>query len=322
MKKLIMFLNEVDSGKLCKALDELDKKITEIFKMKEASIEERIVDELKDADPYFFVWFCFLRANFLRGSDVVSNKRFISFLNGTKDRGYYFKGFPDGNLLPHLRWQYAKHVERMLSCVRENFSSGYKFVSHIKQLVDGEDDPLLLYLTVVGEFKTLGHVMGRKGKVSTGISNKIANAAIGEIGWELSLLRRYGYGKTVERLLNLDWIRKLFFASFFNVMIDIHVKNFFERNLNFKDVDQYALLLIAKYVKKDVINRLFKRSFSWVPGEYEKPFFDRYVEFVGANLIEKMIWMAMFVKNNSPSNWDIKKLKFFEISENHGLKFL
>ena len=47
----------------------------------------------------------------------------------------------------------------------------------------------------------------------------------------------------------------------FNVMIDTHVRNFFEEKLNIKDMEHSILILIGKSINSEVMRFLFERNF-------------------------------------------------------------
>jgi hypothetical protein len=67
-----------------------------------------------------------LRANFLRGPDIVSNRRFKFFIGGyVKDKGNcYFDLLPKDNFLPASwgergeKWRYAPAVEKVLKEIK------------------------------------------------------------------------------------------------------------------------------------------------------------------------------------------------------------
>jgi hypothetical protein len=321
-KRIVDFLNQSKAEELKSALDELDDKIREILKVKDAYIDDFIVETLVsrinelgyEDGAYFYVWFVFMRANFLRGGDTISNKRFKHFVEFIKDRNYYFDYFSNANLLPNFwgknleKWQYAGQVEKVLNEIREKYKSGKKFVLKIREIAETHDDPLSLYLNLLGLFKSF-----------KGINNKIANAIIGEIGYELTLLKSREKDKIVDNLFKNDWLKRLFYASFFNVMIDTHVANFFKEKIGWKNVDQFAIFLLAKKCKnEEIIRMMLNRYFDWIPPNDKDLLLKEYYEFVASNMIEKMIWMVCFVKKHKKSKKhlnEISKLKFFELSE-------
>ncbi|MGY0287593.1 MAG: hypothetical protein ACUX7D_02320 [Candidatus Methanodesulfokora washburnensis] len=127
IRNLLDFLKNTDPGELDESLNELGEKSGEIFRNKGADIEKTIVERTKNMKSEEFVWFCFLRGNFLRGRDVVSNKAFKQFIEHCEKEGhhnYYFDGFPGGNLLPMFKPKFreAAGIERVLQQVREKFA--------------------------------------------------------------------------------------------------------------------------------------------------------------------------------------------------------
>ncbi|PIV43479.1 MAG: hypothetical protein COS26_00460 [Candidatus Nealsonbacteria bacterium CG02_land_8_20_14_3_00_40_11] len=309
IQKLINFLNNCDLKKLNQGLDELDKKIEEIFLKSNASIDDETLSVIQNKSSYFFCWFCFLRANFLRGKDITSNRAFRQFLTNIKWRNYYFDNFPQGSekLLPQFsnpKFQQAKGIEEVLQQLRRKYKSGYEFVKEIKEMANSYEieDIHRLYLELISKFMSFNQ-----------IGSKIANAIIGETLWELTLLRRHKK-KTFQNLLKEKWIRKLALASCFNVMIDTHVRNFFKEKLNIKDVQHSILIFLANCIKPELIEFLFDRNFKWIPEK--KLILKKYQEYVGANVIEKLIWVAYFVIKNSRRSDNINNLQFFQIKGN------
>jgi len=309
IQKLINFLNNCDLKKLNQGLDELDKKIEEIFLKSNASIDDETLSVIQNKSSYFFCWFCFLRANFLRGKDITSNRAFRQFLTNIKWRNYYFDNFPQGSekLLPQFsnpKFQQAKVIEEVLQQLRRKYKSGYEFVKEIKEMANSYEieDIHRLYLELISKFMSFKQ-----------IGSKIANAIIGETLWELTLLRRHKK-KTFQNLLKEKWIRKLALASCFNVMIDTHVRNFFKEKLNIKDVQHSILIFLANCIKPELIEFLFDRNFKWIPEK--KLILKKYQEYVGANVIEKLIWVAYFVIKNSRRSDNINNLQFFQIKGN------
>lgn len=298
--KLINFLNDINLQELNRSLDELDKKLREIN-----DIDSTIVNEIKDKNEEFFIWFCFLRANFLRGKDTISNRAFKEFIKFCEEKknNYYFDKFPDADFLPYLNFQQAGKVERVLQQLREKYKSGNEFVIEIKELTDSfkMEEVHRLYLELISKLMSFEE-----------IASKIANAVIGEILWELTLLRRSKEEKTFQNLLKTEWIRKLALASCFNVMIDTHVKNFFKENLKIKNVEHSILIFLGKSIRPEVVKSLFYRNFEWVKeGDL---LLNNYHEYIGANMIEKLIWIAKFVKKNPRKNENINDLLFFKLS--------
>lgn len=304
--KLIDFLNSCDPEELVCALDELHGEVRRIFERKKALIENVIVSEIENRDPTFFVWFCFLHGNFLRGSDVVSNKVFVQFVSRMKPTGYYFNEFPQKarKLLPRFfnpKFRYATQVESVLKQLRRKYSSGRKFVGEIKNIVDSYEIEKAhrLYLELISRFMSFEY-----------IGSKIANAILGEAAWNLNLLRK-SKKKIFENFLEEEWIRKLTLVSCFNVMIDIHIRKFFEEKLGIKNVQHFILIFLAKCIKPEVIKALFNRKFGWIPEA--EILFENYPEYVGAGSIEKLIWTARFVAKNSRKE-DLKNMEFFRMS--------
>ncbi|TDA42269.1 MAG: hypothetical protein DSO07_00250, partial [Thermoproteota archaeon] len=66
IRNLLDFLNNTDLEELDESLNELGGKSEEIFRNKGADIEKTIVERTKNMKGEEFVWFCFLRGNFLR----------------------------------------------------------------------------------------------------------------------------------------------------------------------------------------------------------------------------------------------------------------
>jgi len=310
VRKLIDFLNSVDLKTLGKCLDELDRKVENIFSRTKSNLNPIIIDVIKNRDEKFFVWFCFLRGNFLRRSVIISNKAFKQFVNFCKEQGnnFYFDKFPSDSkfLLPSFynpKFLQAKGIKEVLQQLRNKYSSGDDFVEEIKKLVDsfGIKKVHNLYLEIIAKFMSFKY-----------IRSKIANAILNEIPYELVLLKNNN--KKFQKLLENEWIRKLVLASCFNVMIDTHVRNFFEEKLNIKDVEHSILIFIGKSIKSDVVRFLFERNFGWIE---EKEFLlTNYKEYIGANMLEKLIWTAYFVKKNSRKTDNISGLQFFKLTNN------
>ena len=309
IEDLIGFLNNVDLEKLKVSLDELDKKVGDIVSRAESNIDSIIIDEIKGRDEKFFVWFCFLRGNFLRGREIISNKAFAQFIRFCRNQGndLYFSKFPhSGDLLPRFqkpKFQRAGAIEEVLQQLRERYHSGREFIEEIEKLTGkiGIKEIHELYLSLIAKFMSFKQ-----------IGSKVANAILGEISWEMTLLKRCNEKKTFQNLSKKELIRKLVLASCFNVMIDTHVKNFFEEKLKIKDVEYSHLILIAKSINPKTIHLLFERNFGWIK---EKEFLlKNYKEYIGANMIEKLIWVVYFVKKNSKA--DISNLQFFKLRDN------
>ncbi|MCS7365260.1 MAG: hypothetical protein NDF54_07490 [archaeon GB-1867-035] len=301
----ISFLNGFEVDELRDCIDELEDKVDEVLRMSGAYIDEKIVSGLRDADPEFYFWFCFLRANFLRGRITIANKAFIRFLEyAEKLNYYYFDGFPEGRIIPNIGFRYAGKIEKVLDQLRDEYGSGCNFVKFIRQVIDQCDDNYpLIYLELTSKLVGLRN-----------IGSKIANAIIGEVSWELSLLRKYELFDVFERLVNTLWIRRLIFSSFFNVMIDAHVRNFFKK-FKLENVEHSHLIFIASQVKEPIIEMLFYRYFDWVKEEDRSRLLKDYRDYIGANLIEKMIWLIYFVKSNIRKlNMNLSDLRLFRIA--------
>jgi hypothetical protein len=311
MIKAFDFLNNVDPQQLNASLDELEEEIEQIFLRTNSFLDDMLVKEIKGMDEKLFVWFCFLKANFLRGRDTVSNRAFKQFVDFCKGENncYYFYEFPTQNFLPQFnnpKFLQARKIEDALQDLRKRYGSGSQFVDEIKGLVNqfGIQEIHNLYLELIAMLMSF-----------KGIGSKIANAVLDEISWELILLKRHEKEKFQE-FSGSKFISKLILASFFNVMIDIHVKRFFEEKLNIKNVEQTFLILISKNIEKEVIKSLFERNFDWV--EYKDVLLKEYHEYFGASVIEKIIWMAYFFKKNSTKKQkqNISNLEFFKLSGN------
>jgi hypothetical protein len=311
VEKLIDFLNSVNLKTLGKSLDELDKKVEDIFSRTKSDLNPIIINEIKNRDEKFFVWFCFLRGNFLRGRDTISNKAFVQFIEFCRNQGnnLYFDRFPlNGNFLPRFykpKFRRARQIEEVLQQLKGKYNSGCEFVEEIEKLTNHfeVEEVHKLYLNLIANFMRFKQ-----------IGSKIANAILGEVSWEISLLKKYNKKKIFQNFSEKELIKKLVLASCFNVMIDTHVKNFFEEKLNFKNVEHSHLLLIAKSINPETTRFLFERNFDWIK---EKDFLlTNYKEYIGANMIEKLIWVAYFVKKNSRKKDDINNLQFFKLSGN------
>ena len=304
-------LNTINLETLKEALDELDEKAKDIFSRTGSNLDSIILREIENKNDKFFVWFCFLRANFLRGRDITSSKAFKQFIDFCKEQGnnFYFDKFPSsGNFLPKFKsgFQQARSIEEVLQQLRGKYNSGCEFVKEIEKLVDCFEIKELhkLYLAIIAKFMSFKQ-----------IGSKIANAILNEVAWELTLLKDSNR-KAFQNLLKNEWIRKLVLASFFNVMIDTHVKTFFEEKLNIKNVEHSILIFMGKSVKSNVVRFLFERNFGWIGKKTKDFLLTNYKEYIGANMIEKLIWTAYFVKKNSRKNDNISSLQFFKLTGN------
>ena len=179
---LVSFLNTADLGRLNAGLDELDVKIQKIFKEKNADFDEFVSEEISAKDSEFFWWLVFLKANFLRGSDIISNKAFKQFISycNEKKNNYYFEKFPsEALLLPRFnnpKYRHASAVEQVLEQIRQRHKSGRDYVRSIRKVVEknqvGEEH--LTYLELISELNSYKQ-----------IGLKISNAIVGEIVYQL-----------------------------------------------------------------------------------------------------------------------------------------
>jgi hypothetical protein len=163
-----------------------------------------------------------------------------------------------------------------------------------------------LYLELVARFMSYEQV-----------GSKIANAIIDDVREEIVLLSRYNEIEAAKRLLESEWLRKLALASFFNVMIDRHVREFFREKLGIKEANHSILIFMGRSMKPEVIKSLLERDFRrlrWINEDEEELLLSRYREYVGACMLEKVIWLAYFVKKNSKKSERISDLKFFKLS--------
>jgi hypothetical protein len=280
---IIDFLN--NAKELDEFLDELDKEINEIFSKSNADIRKKFIEATRDKPPEFFVWLCFLRAIFLRGKDISSSKAFLQIMEFSKGRNYYFDGFSE-DLLPEFNphWLYANKIKEILENIKKGYQSGEKFIEVIKSLANSSCDESLLYFELIKKFNSLPE-----------IGNKVANAIVNEITWEINTLRSAGEKKFNE-IIKEDWLRKIVGASCFNVMIDVHVINLF-KEWGIKDVDIGYLIILGYHLNNEVAKRLFDRDFGWLDGK--DSLFEKYSNFIKANLIEKFIWRVQFFEKTN-----------------------
>ena len=308
---LTYFLNNANLQGLDSSLDELDLKIREIFLRTKSELDDALVKEIESGDAEFLVWFGFLHSNFLRGKNTISNRAFKQFIDfcERERNDYYFKKFPVAeDLLPRFKepkFQYAKAVEEVLDQVRKKYSSGREFVKEIRCIVESHrpEEVHRVYLKLVSVFMSYRQV-----------NFKIANAIVGEVAYQLGLLKKYGKEKEFEMLTSEEWIRNLSLASCFNVMIDTHVRSFFE-NQGMKSVDHVTLLLVARDVSPEVIELLFKRNYPWFNKKSGDFLLENYHDYIGANVVEKLIWEAYFVKANSSKDENLDNLRFYRLSK-------
>jgi hypothetical protein len=290
---LISVLNTSDLKSLNVSFDELNLKIKKIFTEKDADFDVAVSQISSARDSEFFWWFVFLKANFLRGSDVISNKVFKQFIDdcNVKKNNYYFEKFPsEGRLLPDFRnpkFRYGSAVEQVLNQVRQRYGSGRDFVRFIRKIVEkyriGQEH--LAYLELISELNSYKQ-----------IALKISNAIVGEVAYQLGRLQENRHQK-FEEFTKEKWIKQLVSISCFNVMIDIHLMNFFKYH-GIKNADYLALLLLSKDLKDEVLVLLFQRAYPWLPKKTREFILNDYRDFVGANMLEKLIWSAYFVKAN------------------------
>jgi hypothetical protein len=147
------------------------------------------------------------------------------------------------------------------------------------------------------------------------IASKIANAIIGEIAWQLTLLNKSGENETFDCLLKEGWLKNLILASCFNVMIDTHVRKFFEEKMDIKNIEHSFLIFLGKSLRSKVVRALFERNFTWIARKDRDFILENYHEYVGANMLEKLIWNAYFVKKNSRKKENIDHMRFFKLSK-------
>lgn len=302
LDELLDFFNQVDLDELSSSLDELENEIDKLDR-KRAILTKKIVEELEMQSAEFFVWLCFLRANFLRGKNVQSNKAYMQFIDYAKPKNkFYFEGFSDGPLVPSPfspKFLYANQVEGVLKQVKEKYGSGRKFVEDIKGLVlKHAQDPLLLYTHLLSRLMSFD-----------GVSSKIANAVIGEIPYRLGFLKKHDQ-KTFRALLAKKWLKHLALAGLFNVQVDSNVEGFFKEKIGIKKVEHVHFVMLASKVRKEFIKRLLGR-YTWVEVDDRdmNQILKVYKDYLGANVIEKLIWSAMSMRRETK-----RKAKFFELS--------
>jgi hypothetical protein len=303
---LIEFLNNTDLQELNESIDELDKEVSKILEEKDAELGNIIVEETKNMSAEEFVWFAFLRANFLRGMDTISNNAFKQFVNYCKKEknNYYFNEFPKGKFLPNFekpKFQRAPSIEKVLQQLRDEYESGSNFVDEIKELASHTQISEIheLYLKLLVKLTSYKQIGG-----------KIANAIIAEPLEEVRALSKNNVA-TVEKFLENEWLKNLLFASFFNVMVDTHVRNFFKEKLGFKDVEHSILIFIGKSMKPEVVKSLFERYlryYNWLKEDEKESFLNNYREYIGACILEKMIWSAYYVQDKKRIDLKIVKL--------------
>ena len=287
ISELIEKLNKSEPNKLIPRLKEMDDKIKEIISRGGGGTSEKVYNAIrKNRSTEFFVWLCFLRAIFLRGKDTLSGKAFNRFIEYAEKDNYYFDKFPDRDKIIdyELKWRYTEAVEKILRQIRKEYKSGKEFIEGIKMIANSysEEEIDLLYLHLISEFSKFKY-----------IGNKIANAIVNEIKWtnEISTIQK----EISDEYLKNGWFKKIIYASYFNVMIDVHVINFFKEQ-GFKGVDMGYLVLLGSRLDKKITESLFKYEYELFNVNYDKV--KNYHPFIAANLIEKIIWRIGFYKKN------------------------
>jgi len=89
------------------------------------------------------------------------------------------------------------------------------------------------------------------------------------------------------------------------------MSGFFEEKLGIKTCKIFILILLAKCIKPEVMKSLFDQRFKWIPAA--ETLFEQYREYVGANVIKKLIWTARFAVRSSKRR-DLENMKFFRMS--------
>ena len=310
LEKLVQSLNGADRAELKESLNELDATIKKIFEERKSDIEPTIINTLSNRDKDFYIWFCFLRGIFLRGRDTISNNSFLEFVRTCKQNNFYLDGFPSTeNLIPKNIGHYlAPQIEEIMQQLRNRYRSGRDFVRDIEKITTQYDiDKIhVLYIDLISKFTTYKM-----------IGCKIANAIVGEFSWELSLLRTGDYS-TFARLKEQESVKKLALAGLFNVMIDTHLRSFFEDD-EIETIDNEtihtALLVFSRDLEREVVEILFDQKFGWIENKDE--IIEKYHDYIGANLLEKLIWSVYFVKKNAPKR-EIEKiyeLRIFDLTK-------
>jgi hypothetical protein len=139
VEALTDFLNTVNLHELKTSLDELDIVAESIFSRTSSNLHDLFVEEVRGKNAKFFVWFCFLRANFLRGKDTISNRAFIQFVEFCRKtkNNYYFDSFPTkSDFLPHFqnpKFRYAPGVEEVFQQLKGRHSSGNEFAQDLEK---------------------------------------------------------------------------------------------------------------------------------------------------------------------------------------------
>jgi len=294
ISELIEKLNKSEPNKLIPRLKEMDDKIKEIISRGGGGTSEKVYNAIrKNRSTEFFVWLCFLRAIFLRGKDTLSGKAFNRFIEYAEKDNYYFDKFPDRDKIIdyELKWRYTEAVEKILRQIRKEYKSGKEFIEGIKMIANSysEEEIDLLYLHLISEFSKFKY-----------IGNKIANAIVNEIKWktnEISTIQK----EISDEYLKNEWFKKIIYASYFNVMIDVHVINFFKQQ-GFKGVDMGYLVLLGNRLNEKITESLFKYEYELFNVDYDKV--KNYHPFIAANLIEKIIWRIGFYKKNNKKDPD------------------
>ena len=296
-------LNDSDREELSRSLELLINTMDNYFANRGADVRAAIVGELQGRDAAFPFWFAFLRGIFLRGRDDIANKAFLQFMSYCKGLkcDYYYNHLPEGPFLPQFhnpKYRYANAVEEVLSQVKTKYGSGKAFTAYIEGLLEKVDRESIHegYLLIMRE------LLGFKQ-----IASKIANAVLGELSWHMSLMSAH-YSHKVEEFLSVPPRRRLLLTSLFNTMIDSHVKRFFKEKLRveYADVIYTYLIFLSRSVDRDILLILLKKFYPWI-GVVERlegqvfsidQFLDTYRDYVGANVLEKLIWAACFTRRN------------------------
>ena len=283
---------------------------------------KQVYNNEKDED-YYLIWCCFLTANFFRGSNNLSLKAFEVFLNNCKKDNLYFDQLPEKNqiseqMLPWIKsFRFKNEIISVIEqIVEKGDSSGKSFVKNLFQKVAEIkwEIPGIhgLYFDIIRSLMSYKYIAG-----------KIANAIISEISYELWLLKQHeGEGdKKFRSIIEKDWVRNLAIASLFNCMMDTHVKGFFVENLLIKSPEHSFLILMGEDVPKETIREYFfgeNRQFGWIDEEKKNKIIQNYHSYIGANFIEKMIWVVNAIvsetkKEKRPELWE--KYSFFKDDE-------
>jgi len=295
-KELIDQINRMRINKLEQGLIQLDEQTRTIFRITNSEINQKIINELKRNNVFFYIWFCFLRANFLRSKDTISNRAFIQFIDYCNQAGnnFYFEEFPKENtMLPRFKnpsYQQAHSIEIVLQQIRDEYNSGCEFAHNIEKIaeINSLSNLHIVYIDLINELMKYKQ-----------IHNKIANAVVSELSWELNELRQCKETALLRSYIKSSTLHTLALASTFNVMIDVHIKTFFEDKLGSKDIDQSTIILLSRSIQPKIIKFLFARNYPFIHAQEQRRLLEKYYEYIAANMLEKLIWQVYFVKNNS-----------------------